>query len=65
MTTTLASANYYWQYIEKAGLALDSDSLSRIATNLENTSWDNPTSATCLNNFPVVALIRPYSANVR
>lgn len=50
-------ANCYRQYIQNTCLALDSDSLSRIGSILESTSWDEPTSATDLNNFGVVALI--------
>jgi len=57
METSLASANIYWKYIESAGVTLDSDSLSRVATSLENNSWDEPTSAIELNNVAVVALI--------
>ncbi|MBD1934843.1 MULTISPECIES: FkbM family methyltransferase [Cyanophyceae] len=57
METNFASADSYWKYLEKAGVALDSDASSRVTTILEATSWDNPTSALDLNNFAVVALI--------
>ncbi|NET81447.1 MAG: FkbM family methyltransferase [Moorea sp. SIO1F2] len=54
------SVNYadsYWQYLESAGLNLDSEALSTVETSIESTSWDNPTSAIELNNCAVVALI--------
>ncbi|MBD1927048.1 FkbM family methyltransferase [Trichocoleus sp. FACHB-90] len=57
METNFASADSYWKYLEKTGVALDSDALSRVSTILEATSWDDPTSALDLNNFAVVALI--------
>jgi FkbM family methyltransferase len=57
METSFASANFYWKYLENAGVHLDSDALFRIATILEGTSWDDPISAVDLNNFAVMALI--------
>ncbi|MEP0751942.1 FkbM family methyltransferase [Trichocoleus sp. Lan] len=57
MESNFASADSYWKYLEKAGVSLESDALSRVATILEGTSWDDPTSALDLNNFAVVALI--------
>ncbi len=49
--------NSYWKYLESASLKLDSETFSRVATSLEGTSWDDPTSAMDLNNCAVVALI--------
>jgi FkbM family methyltransferase len=57
METSFAAADSYWKYIETTGSTLDSDVLSRLATSLEGTDWDNPTSATELNNCAVVALV--------
>lgn len=57
MEINFASADSYWKYLEKGGVTLDSDALSRVATILEATSWDDPTSALDLNNFAVVTLI--------
>jgi FkbM family methyltransferase len=47
----------YHDYLQKNCPDLDSDSLSRLASSLESTCWDDPTSAIDLNNFAVVALI--------
>ncbi|MCC3587170.1 FkbM family methyltransferase [Microcoleus sp. PH2017_30_WIL_O_A] len=47
----------YQEYLQHNCPDLDSDSLSRLASSLESTSWDEPTSATDLNNFAVVAMI--------
>jgi len=57
METSFAAADSYWKYLESTGSTLDSDVLSRLATSLEGTDWDNPTSATELNNCAVVALV--------
>ncbi|MEP0880597.1 FkbM family methyltransferase [Trichocoleus sp. ST-U3] len=57
MATSLASADAYWKYLEKACICLDSNVRSRINTILDGTSWDDPTSALDLNNIAVVALI--------
>ncbi|MEW5859224.1 MAG: FkbM family methyltransferase [Cyanobacteriota bacterium] len=57
METAFASADSYWKYLKNAGVDLDSDASLRIATSLEGTSWDNPTSAIDLNNFAVVTLV--------
>ncbi|NES85608.1 MAG: FkbM family methyltransferase, partial [Moorea sp. SIO2B7] len=54
------SVNYaesYWQYLESAGLNLDSEALSTVETSIESTSWDNPTSAIEFNNCAVLALV--------
>jgi FkbM family methyltransferase len=51
------SAEDYWRYLKKACPTVDADSLPHIATSLESTSWDDPTSAIDLNNFAVAALI--------
>lgn len=53
----ISSADCYWEYLKSACLNLDSDSLARVDSCLENTLWDNPTSALDLNNFAVIALI--------
>lgn len=47
----------YHDYLQNNCPDLDSDSLSRVASSLESTCWDDPTSAIDLNNFAVVALI--------
>ncbi|MEG4244841.1 FkbM family methyltransferase [Microcoleus sp. MON2_D6] len=47
----------YLEYLERNCPTIDLDTLSRVASSLENTSWDEPVSATDLNNFAVVALI--------
>ena len=47
----------YHDYLQNNCPNLDSDSLSCVASNLESTCWDDPTSAIDLNNFAVVALI--------
>lgn len=57
MQSSLSSADAYCKYLENAGTNLDSDVLSRVNKCLEDTSWDNPTSAIELNNIAVVALI--------
>lgn len=57
MQSSLSSADSYFKYLESASLNLDSDVLSRLTKCLEDTSWDNPTSAIELNNIAVVALI--------
>lgn len=57
MQSSLSSADSYFKYLESAGLNLDSDVLLRVKKCLEDTSWDNPTSAIELNNVAVVALI--------
>ncbi|MFB8788611.1 MAG: FkbM family methyltransferase [Potamolinea sp.] len=57
MQSSLSSADSYFKYLESACLNLNSDVLSRVTKCLEDTSWDNPTSAIELNNIAVVALI--------
>lgn len=57
MQSSLSSADSYFKYLESACLNLNSDVLSRVNKCLEDTSWDNPTSAIELNNIAVVALI--------
>lgn len=47
----------YYDYLQNNCPDLDSDSLSRVASSLESTCWDDPISAIDLNNFAVVALI--------
>ncbi len=50
-------ANCYWEYLKSACIELDSDTLSRVGKSLEETFWDNPTSALEFNNVAVVALV--------
>jgi hypothetical protein len=57
METSFDSADSYWKYLEKAGVHLDSDERWRLAKILQDTCWDDPTSAVDLNNFAVLALI--------
>ena len=57
MKSSFSPTDCYWKYLESACLDLDSEALSRVATSLEGTAWDDPTSAIELNNFAVVALI--------
>ncbi len=47
----------YIDYIYHNCPSLDANSLARIATILESTSWEEPTSSTDLNNVAVLALI--------
>jgi FkbM family methyltransferase len=54
---SFSPADCYWKYLESAGITLELDLLSPIATIIENTSWDNPTSALDFNNVAVVALV--------
>lgn len=56
MENSLSATDSYWRYIESAGLNLSSNTLALIAASLENTFWEEPTSAIDLNNFAVVAL---------
>jgi FkbM family methyltransferase len=57
MEFSFSPSDCYWKYLESVRLNLDSNTLSRLATSLENTSWETPTSAVELNNFAVVALV--------
>lgn len=52
----------YWQFIQNACPTLAVDSLSHIASSLQNTYWQEPTSAIDLNNFAVVAQIEAEKA---
>lgn len=47
----------YLEYLTTACPNLDKNSLARIVSILENTAWEEPTSAIDLNNVAVVALI--------
>jgi|GEM_PF-263497 len=57
MESSFSPIDGYWQYLESIGLNRDSSELSLVATSIEGTCWDNPTSALELNNFAVLALI--------
>jgi FkbM family methyltransferase len=57
MQSSFKTADSYFKYLESAGLNLNSEVLSRITKCLEDTSWDNPTSAIELNNIAVMTLI--------
>ncbi|MCX7596057.1 MAG: FkbM family methyltransferase, partial [Fischerella sp.] len=54
---TNSYADCYWKYLKRNCPQLDSDTLSRLAAELENTSWEEPKSANDFNNVAVVALI--------
>jgi FkbM family methyltransferase len=58
-----SSANCYLQYIETAYIDLSSDAVYHVNKSLEETFWDNPTSAIDLNNVAVVALIEAEQCN--
>lgn len=51
------STKVYLDYLKKFCPTLEADLLSAITSSLDNTSWEEPTSATDFNNIAVVALI--------
>lgn len=51
------STAVYLEYIKKVCPTLEAEWLSKIVNCLENTSWEEPNSATDFNNIAVVALI--------
>ena len=57
MESSVSATDCYWQYLESTGLNRDSSALSLVATSMEGTCWDEPTSALELNNFAVLTLI--------
>lgn len=57
MEASFSHTDCYWQYIQNSYLDFNTDTLSRIALILENTSWDTPESPLDWNNLAVIALI--------
>lgn len=57
MESSFSHADCYQQYIQKYCRHQNPDNLSHIYENLENTSWDTPTSPLDWNNIAVIAMI--------
>ena len=57
MISSVSATDCYWQYLESIGLPRDARELSLVAKSMEDTCWDEPTSALELNNFAVLTLI--------
>jgi FkbM family methyltransferase len=53
-----SAADYYLEYLKLANCTLDQAFYTKIQSILETTNWDEPTTATDLNNFAVVMLIQ-------
>lgn len=47
----------YWNYVERAYPNLKLENLSKLISEVEKTDWDEPESASELNNFAVITLI--------
>ncbi|WP_392534985.1 FkbM family methyltransferase [Nostoc sp. C117] len=63
MKSARSPNDVYLQYIQQLIPSVDTDTLSKIALILVETSWDNPNSSVDWNNLAVVALIEAEQCN--
>lgn len=63
MKSVSSPNDVYLQYIQQLIPSVDTDTLSKIAIILSETSWDNPNSSVDWNNLAVVALIEAEECN--